>query len=52
VRVAITGTAVGPGLFDCLAVLGQEASLRRIDAALERVSAAPATPAAPSNPAK
>jgi glutamyl-tRNA synthetase len=41
VRVAITGTAVGPGLFDCLAVLGKEASLRRIDAALERVRSTP-----------
>src|SRR6185503_6342871 len=27
VRVAITGTAVGPGLFDCLAILGQSAVL-------------------------
>ena len=44
VRVAITGTAVGPGLFDCLSVLGKEPSLRRIDGALTRARAtAPAT---------
>ena len=36
VRVAITGTAVGPGLFDCLEVLGKDAVLSRIDAALAR----------------
>jgi glutamyl-tRNA synthetase len=34
VRVAVTGTAAGPGLFDCLAVVGKETSLRRIDRAL------------------
>jgi glutamyl-tRNA synthetase len=38
VRVAVTGTAAGPGLFDCLAVLGQERSLARIDRALARLS--------------
>jgi len=37
VRVAVTGTAVGPGLFDCVAVVGKEACLRRIDQALARV---------------
>jgi glutamyl-tRNA synthetase len=40
VRVAVTGTAVGPGLFDCLAVLGKDLSLRRIDRALVKASAA------------
>jgi len=34
VRVAVTGRAVGPGLFDCLEVLGLESSLARIDRAL------------------
>ena len=37
VRVAVTGKAVGFGLFDGLAILGREACLRRIDRALERV---------------
>jgi glutamyl-tRNA synthetase len=30
VRVAITGRSVGPGLYDCLAILGRERSLERI----------------------
>jgi len=30
VRVAITGRSVGPGLYDCLAILGREKSLERI----------------------
>jgi glutamyl-tRNA synthetase len=36
VRVAVTGTAVGPGLFDCLSILGKDLCLRRIDRALAR----------------
>lgn len=36
VRVAISGKGVGPGLYDCLAILGREASLRRIDRALAK----------------
>jgi glutamyl-tRNA synthetase len=36
VRVAVTGTAAGPGLFDCLAVVGKDLALRRIDRALAR----------------
>jgi glutamyl-tRNA synthetase len=36
VRVAVTGTAAGPGLFDCLAVVGQRTSLHRIDRALAK----------------
>src|SRR5262249_38379492 len=36
VRVAVTGTAAGPGLFDCLALLGKETSLLRIDRALAK----------------
>ena len=34
VRVAITGRSVGPGLYDCLAILGREKSLARISRAL------------------
>ena len=34
VRVATTGTAIGPGLFDCLSILGRDLCLRRIDRAL------------------
>ncbi len=37
VRVAVTGRTVGPPLFESLELLGDEASLRRIDAALERL---------------
>ena len=35
VRVAITGTTVGPGLYDCLVILGREKSLARLRNALE-----------------
>lgn len=34
VRVAVTGKAIGPGLYDCLTIVGQEKCLRRIDRAL------------------
>lgn len=34
IRVALAGTAVSPGIFETLAVLGREESLRRIDRAL------------------
>ena len=34
IRVALAGRAVSPGIFETLAVLGREESLRRIDAAL------------------
>jgi glutamyl-tRNA synthetase len=37
IRVAITGTAVSPGIFESLAALGREESLARIDAALARL---------------
>ena len=37
IRVAITGTTVSPGIFDSLAALGREESVRRIDAAIERL---------------
>ena len=39
IRVAITGTTVSPGIFDSLAALGREESVRRIEAALERLAA-------------
>jgi glutamyl-tRNA synthetase len=34
VRVAVTGKTVGPGLYDCLAILGRDRSLARIAHAL------------------
>ena len=37
VRVAISGGTVSPGIFESLAALGREESLRRIDAAIERL---------------
>jgi len=39
VRVAISGGTVSPGIFESLAALGREESLRRIDAALLRLHA-------------
>jgi glutamyl-tRNA synthetase len=36
VRLAVTGKAIGPGLFDCLAILGRERSLSRIERAISR----------------
>jgi glutamyl-tRNA synthetase len=38
VRVATTGKSVGPGLYDCLAILGQGVVLARIDRALQIAS--------------
>ena len=35
IRVAVAGTPVSPGIFETLAVLGRDESLRRIDAALQ-----------------
>lgn len=35
-RLATTGQAVGPGVYDCLEILGKEAVLRRIGIALQR----------------
>ena len=37
VRVAATGKPVGPGLYDCLDILGKQTSLERIDLALQKV---------------
>ncbi len=39
IRVAISGSTVSPGIFESLAALGREESLRRIDAALVRLQA-------------
>jgi glutamyl-tRNA synthetase len=36
IRVAITGRSVGPGLYDCLAILGRDQSLARLERALPR----------------
>jgi glutamyl-tRNA synthetase len=36
VRVAVTGKSTGPGLFECLGLLGRQRSLNRIDRALSR----------------
>jgi glutamyl-tRNA synthetase len=33
-RVALTGTAASPGMFDVLELLGRDRSLARVDAAL------------------
>jgi glutamyl-tRNA synthetase len=35
-RVALTGTTVSPGIFECVALLGREETLSRIDAAVAR----------------
>jgi glutamyl-tRNA synthetase len=37
IRVAVTGTAVSPGIFESLAALGREESLSRIAAAVDRL---------------
>jgi glutamyl-tRNA synthetase len=39
IRVAITGTTVSPGIFDSLAALGREESVRRLEAAIRRLDA-------------
>jgi glutamyl-tRNA synthetase len=38
VRVAVTGVGGGPGLFDCLALLGRDRCLARIDRALQKAA--------------
>ncbi|MEZ6195940.1 MAG: glutamate--tRNA ligase [Planctomycetota bacterium] len=42
VRAALTGRTAGPGLFDCVAILGREESARRLAAGLERARGASA----------
>ncbi len=39
-RVSTTGIEVGPGVFDCLGILGREETLRRIELALAKVGSA------------
>ena len=39
-RVALTGVAASPGIFDVLVLLGRDRSLARIDAAVRRLGAA------------
>jgi len=39
-RVALTGQAVSPGIFEVTSIVGRETSLARIDALLERLSSA------------
>ena len=46
IRVAISGSSISPGIFESLAALGPERSLRRIREALERLS----TPDPGTNP--
>ncbi len=38
VRVAVTGKPAGPGLYDCLSLIGREACQRRIARAISRVA--------------
>jgi glutamyl-tRNA synthetase len=38
-RVAATGSASGPGFWDCLALVGKERCLQRIDRALAKAGA-------------
>ncbi len=38
VRVAVSGKAVGPGMFECLELLGRDRCLRRIELAIARAS--------------
>jgi len=37
VRVAVTGKAVGPGLYDCLAILGKQVTLERLERAISEI---------------
>lgn len=39
-RLSTTGKPVGPGVYDCLAILGQAETLRRIDVALQKAGKA------------
>jgi glutamyl-tRNA synthetase len=36
-RLAVSGMGAGPGLFDILAILGKDETIRRINAAIERI---------------
>ena len=37
-RVALTGQAVSPGIFEVASIIGRDVSLARIDALLERLA--------------
>jgi glutamyl-tRNA synthetase len=41
IRVAITGSAVSPGIFESLSVLGKDRALERLERAVERLSTEP-----------
>jgi glutamyl-tRNA synthetase len=34
-RVATTGVMIGPGVFECLVILGKDETVRRIETALQ-----------------
>ena len=38
-RVALTGVAASPGIFDVLLILGRDRSLRRLERAVGRIGA-------------
>ncbi|MEO5770107.1 MAG: hypothetical protein ABIS92_17260 [Polyangia bacterium] len=38
----MTGTAIGPGLFDSLEIIGKDLCVRRIDRALRKAAEPPA----------
>lgn len=40
-RVAVTGQAVGPGLYDCLVILGEKTCRERIEATLTMLEQKP-----------
>ena len=40
-RVALTGVAASPGIFDVLLILGRERALERVERALERIATGP-----------
>ena len=40
-RVALTGVAASPGIFDVLVILGRERSVGRVERALERIASGP-----------
>ncbi len=43
-RVAVTGQGVGPGLYDCLAILGRDACRARIRQTLEMLQTGESPP--------
>jgi len=48
IRVAVAGTTISPGIFETLAVLGRDETLRRIDAAMRRAGSADAPDGSPA----